>query len=45
MWPIRLQEVIIVIDVYLLLSYEFLYAYKSPFGTEIYKNTLLLQFT
>ena len=44
MWSIRLQEVINVIEVYLLLSHEYLYKYKSILGTEIYKNTLIMQF-
>jgi len=42
MWSIRLQEVINVIEVYLLLSHEYLYKYKSILGTEIYKNTLVI---
>ena len=35
MWSIRLQEVINVIDVYLLLSLEYLNKYKSILGTEM----------
>ena len=42
MWSIRLQEVINMIAVYLLLSHEYLYKYKSILGTEIYKNTLVI---
>ena len=39
---IRLQEVINDIEVYLLLSHEYLYKYKSILSTEIYKNILLM---
>ena len=37
-----MQEVINLIEVYLLSSHEYLYKYKSILGTEIYKNTLVI---